>query len=151
MAVRKVGAFFEIILSNKKYAYGRILEKANYAFYDIHSNIRITEIKEIQNKDILFIVAVYKYAITKERWKKIGQLDLESKLRVLPLKFIEDQLSPGNFKLYDPNTGVASLTTKDKCVGLERAAVWEPTHIEDRIIDYYEGRPNKWVKQLELK
>ncbi|MCR8561398.1 immunity 26/phosphotriesterase HocA family protein [Mucilaginibacter sp. BJC16-A38] len=151
MAIRKVGAFFEIILSNGKYAYGRILEKANYAFYDIYSNTRISDIKEIQNKDILFIAAVYKYAITKDRWRKIGQLDLESKLRVLPLKFIEDQLYPGTFSLYDPNTGVISPTTKDKCLGLERAAVWEPTHIEDRIIDYYEGKPNKWVNQLELK
>jgi hypothetical protein len=35
--------------------------------------------------------------------------------------------------------------------GLERAAVWEADHIEDRLTDYIDGKENKWVKSLELK
>ena len=151
VAVRKIGAFIEIILSNGKYSYGRILDKASYAFYEVYSNEKISDVKEIQKKRILFINAVYKSAITNGRWKKIGELDLEPELKTLPLKFIEDQLFPGRFEVYNPNTGITSSTSKDKCIGLERAAVWEPEHIEERIIDHFEGRANKWFEQLKLK
>ncbi len=150
MAIRKEGAFFEIVLSNGKFSYGRVLPKANYAFYDIYEDQRLTDIKEIETREILFIISVYKFAITKNRWKQIASKELESKLQTLPLKFIEDILHPGNFELYNPNTGKTDSVTKDKCLGLERAAVWEPEHVEERIIDYFERRPNKWVEQLKL-
>jgi hypothetical protein len=151
MAVRKEGAFIEISLPNGKFSYGRILSKANYAFYDVYTDHRVTDVKEVQKQNVLFINSVYKFAITKGRWKKIGHLDLEAELQKLPNKFIEDQLNPGYFELYDSNTGEITPTTKDKCIGLERAAVWEPEHIEERIIDHFEQRPNKWVEQLKLK
>ncbi|MGN6180428.1 MAG: immunity 26/phosphotriesterase HocA family protein [Mucilaginibacter sp.] len=151
MAIRKEGAFFEIALSNGKFSYGRILPKASYAFYNVYSDQRITDIKEIQEKEILFINSVYKFAITKGRWKQIGLLELESKLKILPLEFIQDPIDPQSFRIYNPNTGEMTQTTKEKCVDLERAAVWEPEHVEDRIIDHFEGRPNKWVEQLKLK
>lgn len=151
MAIRKEGAFIEIALPNGKFSYGRILSKANYAFYDIYSDEKITDIKKIQEKRVLFIIAVYKFAVTKGRWKQIGSMELEPKLQTLPLKFIEDKLNPGYFEIYNPNTGEMTPTTKDKCFGLERAAVWEPEHVEERIIDHFEQRPNRWVEQLKLK
>ncbi|OKS89027.1 immunity 26/phosphotriesterase HocA family protein [Mucilaginibacter polytrichastri] len=151
MAIRKEGAFFEIKLPNGKYSYGRILPKANFSFYNIYSEKPIIDINEIQKQSVLFINAVYKAAITKDRWTKIGVAELELSLQTMPLKFIEDQLAPGNYSLYNPNTGVITEVTKDKCVGLERSAVWEPEHIEERIIDHFEGRPNKWVEQLKIK
>lgn len=149
MTIRKEGAFFEIALPNGKFSYGRILPKANYAFYDIYDDQRIANIEEIQAKEILFIIAVYKSAITKGRWKQIGSKELESKLQVLPSKFIEDILRPGHFELYNSNTGETFQVTKNKCVGLERAAVWEPEHVEERIIDHFERKPNRWVEQLK--
>lgn len=151
MAIRKEGSFIEIALPNGKFSYGRILPKASYAFYNIYSDYRIIDIKDIQNKDVLFINSVYKFAITKGRWKQIGLQDLESKLKILPLEFIQDPIDPQIFRIYNPNTGEMTPTTKDKCLGLERAAVWEPEHIEERIIDHFEQKPNKWVEQLKLK
>lgn len=64
------------------------------------------------------------------------------------MKFIQDVLNPEKFELYDPNNGEIIPATKEQIQGLECAAVWEAEHVESRIIDYYEGRPNKWVKQL---
>jgi hypothetical protein len=151
MATRKEGSIFEIRLSNGKYSYGRILAKADYAFYDIYKDKQITEINDIVKSNVLFIVAVYKDAITKERWKKVGYIDLEPTLKILPSKFIEDALNPDHYELYDPNTGEIRPVDKQRCVGLERSAVWEPQHVEERLIDYYEGRQNKWVEQLKVK
>ncbi|SEN74205.1 Immunity protein 26 [bacterium A37T11] len=151
MAIKTDGKFFEISLPNGKFAYGRILRNSACAFYNIYSEHRITDIYLISKAEVIFIVTVHKSAFGKNKWKKIGYLDLDRNLSVLPLEFIEDGLIPGNFEIYNPNNGEITPTTKDKCIGLERAAVWEPGHIEDRLIDYFEGRPNKWVEQLKLK
>lgn len=151
MAIRKDGAFIEITLPNGKFSYGRILPKANYGIYDVYSDNQITDVDKLRAKRILFIVAVYKHAITKNRWKTIGFLPLESILMNLPLKFIQDDFDYNHFEIYDSNTGVMRPAKKIDCIGLERAAVWEPEHVESRIIDHFEGRPNKWVESLKIK
>lgn len=151
MARIKEGAFFEISLPNKKFSYGRILGKACYAFYSIYSESRITDIEHIKNSNILFILGVYNDAITKNRWKIIGVSELEAGIKKIPLAFIQDQLEPTQFEIYNPNTGEIKPATKAECIGLECAAVWEPEHVEDRIIDYFEKRPNKWFESLKIK
>jgi hypothetical protein len=35
--------------------------------------------------------------------------------------------------------------------GLEKAAIWAPEHVEDRIADHFAARPNKWLKSLALQ
>lgn len=151
MARRKEGAFFEIELSNGKYAYGRILPKATYAFYDICSDKALTEISFIQKSNVLFICSVYNYAISKRIWKVIGFMDLEQNFKILPLQFIQDRHNLENARLYNPNTGEMKPAKIIDCIGLECAAVWEPSHINDRLIDYFEGKPNEWVEILKLQ
>lgn len=151
MARRKEGAFFEIKLSNGKYAYGRILPKASYAFYDIYSYNALTDLRFIKNSDVIFICSVYNYAISKGIWKVIGFMDLEPSFEILPMQFIQDRLNYDQVSLYDPNTGNIKPTKRKDCIGLERASVWEPSHINDRLIDHFEGKPNDWVERLKLK
>src|ERR1700756_5553278 len=105
MAIRKEGAFIEIPLPNGKYSYGRILPKAGYAFYDIYSDKKITDVDDIKKCEVLFIVGVYKHAISKNLWKIIGKADIEDSLKIMPLEFIQDQLQPTYFETYNPNTG----------------------------------------------
>lgn len=151
MARRKEGAFFEIELSNGKYAYGRILPMATYAFYDLYSDMALSDINIIQKSNVIFICSVYNYAISKGIWKVIGLLELEQNFKILPLQFIQDRHNLEIVRLYDPNTGEMKPAKIIDCIGLECAAVWEPTHINDRLIDYFEGKPNKWVEVLKLK
>ncbi len=96
-------------------------------------------------------MGVYEYAITKNRWKIIGHQNLKTNMQQIPLTFIQDQLDQAKFEIYDPNTGEIKPATKAECIGLECAAVWEPEHVEDRIIDYFENRPNKWFESLKIK
>lgn len=151
MARIKEGAFIEIALTNGKFSYGRILGKASYAFYNIYSESKIIDIDFIKGNKVLFIVGVYDHAITKNRWKIIGISELEGGLNKIPFKFIQDDFEPTQLEIYNPNTGAISPAKKEQCIGLERAAVWEPEHVEERIIDYFEGRPNKWVESLKMK
>jgi hypothetical protein len=67
------------------------------------------------------------------------------------MEFIQNTLDPSKFSLYDPNTGEMTPATKEQCIGLECAAVWEAEHVVDRINDHYAGRKNKWLEQLEIK
>jgi Immunity protein 26 len=151
MAKVKEGAFIEIALSNGKFSYGRVLGKACYAFYDIYSEVKIANVEHLKGKNVLFVLGVYNHAITKNRWKVIGLSELENGMKQIPFAFVQDSMDITKFEIYDPNTGATRTATKAECLGLECAAVWEPEHVEDRIMDYFEGRPNKWVESLKIK
>ena len=148
---RTVGAIVEIDLENSYFSYARILEDASFAIYDIYSADRISNIHDIVNRPVLFIVAVYNDVITRGKWLKVGSIPLEKELRVLPMKFVQDALHPSRFSFYNPNTGEMTPTNKENCKGLERAAVWDAHHVEDRIRDHYAGQPCIWLREdLEL-
>lgn len=146
---RSVGSIVKIDLKNGYNAYARVLDKANYAVYDFITKEDIIDIKAIISKPVLFIIAGYDEIITKCKWLEIGNIALEDNLKVLPMKFIQDKLNPTKFELYDPNTGLTKLTTKEECIWLERAAVWKAEHIEERIRDYIEGKPNFWFESMK--
>ena len=147
---RKVGDFLRIPLPNGKWGYGRVLDNASYAIYDL-VNDKTTEISEIIKQGVLFILAAYKDAVTSERWIVIGHSPLEQALIRLPMKFIQDELNPEKFELYDPNTGKTTPAKKQDCIGLERAAVWEPFQVEERIVDHFSGKPNVWYEKMKVK
>ena len=144
------GAFLELEIERAYYTYARILENASYAFYDLRSQIKVADLELIASRPVLFIVAVYDSAVNSGRWIKVGKIPLEEHFKVLPNKFIQDGLDPNRYNLYNPNTGEITETSRDNCIGLERAAIWEPEHVESRIKDYYDGISNVWVEQLRL-
>lgn len=64
----------------------------------------------------------------------------------------------------DPISGLVSIYWTDpvsgrfgetpaslqECENLEPAAAWDPGHVEDRLRDHFDGRPNEWVESLRL-
>lgn len=62
---------------------------------------------------------------------------------------MQDVMNSKLFSNYD--NGKIRRATKMACEGLERAAVWEPEHVEERLRDLYVGKPNIWVEQLKIK
>ncbi|MFP4287600.1 MAG: immunity 26/phosphotriesterase HocA family protein [Candidatus Izemoplasmataceae bacterium] len=148
---RTIGAIIKIDLGDGYHSYARILNKSNYAFYDIRVKEDISDLNTIAKKPILFTLAVYDDVVTKGRWLKIGKLPLEENLQLLPMKFIQDAQNPERFELYDSNTGETKSASKEECKDLECAAVWEASHVEERIRDHYEGRPNIWVEKMKVK
>ncbi|MBK8909903.1 MAG: immunity 26/phosphotriesterase HocA family protein [Chlorobi bacterium] len=145
-----LGSIIKIDLGDGYHSYGRILRNAGYGFYDIRTKEEISDMEEIVDKAILFIVAVYDDAITRGHWLKVGKMPLEPSLEVMPNKFIQDGLHPDQFSLYDPNTGAIYPSTREACRGLERAAVWEPEHVEERLRDHFAGRKNRLVEKDRL-
>jgi Immunity protein 26 len=144
---RVIGSVLKVVLDSGLHSYIRVLDKASVAVYDILTQEEIT-IDDIVNEKVIFIVAVYKNAITSGNWVKVGTLELEESLLDLPMQFIQDTLDGSIYSLYNPNTGTMTYTDKSNCVGLERASVWAAHHLEDRISDHFAGRECKWVKKL---
>jgi len=148
---RKVGAVVSIKVPNEQFAYARVLDKANYAIYDFFTTNEESDVKRITSSKILFIISVYDDAGISGRWTNIGFNELEQDLQSLPFKFIQDKLDPKLFYLYDPNTGKSTPSNFEVCKELERAAVWEPEHVEERIVDHLLNRPNIWVEKMKAK
>ncbi len=146
------GAILEINIDNQYYVYAQILKKGlGYAFFDYKAKEKLTDFQILNKCDVLFIVMVYNDVITQGKWLKVGKSSIREDLLIQPMKFIQDTIYPEKFELYNPNTGEIAPTTKEKVIGLERAAVWEANHIEDRIRDHYLGVPNVWLEQMSIK
>lgn len=147
---RTVGSIIKINLNDNTHSYGIILEKASIAVFNIKTKNELA-VSDILKESILFFVAVYNTAITSGRWQKIVTVPLDKRFKTLPLTFIQDSLNPENFDIYDPNTGVITKATKEQCLTLDCASVWEAEHVESRIQDHFNGNENIWVRQLQIK
>lgn len=145
-----IGAVVEINLKNGFFAYAQILD-GGYAFFDYQVEIPLENLEKLAGAKVIFIVAMYNYIVTQGHWKKIGKLPIRPALEELPLKFIQDALDPSIFELYDPNTGEIRPATKEECIGLERAMVWEKDGIEQRLRDYFDGIPNETVSYYKIQ
>jgi hypothetical protein len=142
---RVVGAVLAVPLGDGTSCFALTLPEAEFAFFDSRS-VGQAMPSDLLARPILFRVAVMKYAT--RNWPRVGKASLPSALLAPAPKFMQDPLNPKRFEIY--LRGVIRPASRAECEGLERAAVWEPEHVEDRLRDHYAGVPNKWVEQLGL-
>ncbi|WP_238750869.1 immunity 26/phosphotriesterase HocA family protein [Neolewinella maritima] len=144
------GAVLEIH-SGTNYYYAQILASKSCAFFDTQLDEPLENCGILYGSPVAFIVRVYDDVITSGLWQKKCKLPITDSLKDEPLKFIQDNLNPNNLELYNPVTGAITKATKDQCLGLEAAAVWEADHVISRLQDHFADRPNVWVEQLSIK
>ncbi|MBI2416893.1 MAG: hypothetical protein HYV28_03155 [Ignavibacteriales bacterium] len=147
---RTPGAVLEIKVDDQYYCYAQVLLQSGCAFFDLRSSEKLVDLAVLLQTPILFILGVYTDVISQGHWLKVGKLEIRDDLKVPPMEFIQDFHHPERFELYNPNTGAITAATKAECKGLERCAVWDKHHVEQRLSDYYAGRPN-YERQLDLK
>lgn len=147
---RTPGSIVKIILADKSHCYAIVLHQASVGVFNIKTTADVL-LSDILDADILFIVAVYNSTITSGRWQKIGKMILDDRFTTLPLQFIQDQTNLASVEIYDPNSGLTRKASKEECLHLERAAVWEPAQVESRILDHFNATENVWVRQLQMK
>lgn len=144
----KEGAILKVPIDNHWHTYARIIVNKHHAFYDCKTD-KDMSIDEILKCPVLFILGVYRNAVTTGRWKIIGYYPLEDRFMEEPTFFMQDVLNPSNISIY--NRGISRPASAREVKDLERLAVWEAEHVESRLRDYYAGRPNIWVDSLKLK
>jgi hypothetical protein len=145
---RIAGDVVEVDLGDGSHTYARVLEEAMFAFYDCRTTEDLA-VDAIIAGGILFIIPVMDHAVKRGRWIVVGSAPLNAALMNPPPRFMQDALNLDSFSIYEK--GKIRSATKEECIGLEREAVWDPGHVEDRIRDHYLGRKNKWVESLKIK
>ena len=101
---------------------------------------------------VLFRLWVMDYAITTGVWPVVGYQQLSAENAEEPFFYKQDAIS-GRLFLYHSSfadTGYERPASLSECQGLERAAVWDPDHVVDRLRDHLAGRPNKWVESMRI-
>lgn len=146
--MHKPGSFLRIPLSDATYAYARELEAPFTAFYNHRTASPSNDLDEIANKPVLFRVAVRMSDPT--RWERIGTKPLEGAVAAPVVGFHQEI---GDFRkcvIFD-NVGNERSATPEECIGLERDAVWNQEHIEERLLDTFMGRPNATEQHLRVR
>jgi hypothetical protein len=143
----RIGDIAEIDLGKGEHSYCWVLKSPLVAFFDLRTK-RKREVPEIVMLPIAFKIWVMKYALTSAHWPVIGKINPPPGVLESPKFFRQDALS-GELSIY--KDGKETPATKAECRGLECAAVWDPEHVEDRLRDHFEGKPNRWVQSLRIK
>jgi hypothetical protein len=145
---RTLGAILAIPIGTQEHCFALTLPDADFAFFGPEAANDATT-KKLFTHSPLFRVAVNKSAWVTGRWRKLATLEVPDAILAPAPKFIQDKLNPSNFQLYVG--GEIRPATRSECEGLERASVWDPEHVEQRLRDHFAGVPNVWVEQLRIK
>ena len=149
--VRREGDIVRVPLKDGRYSFARVLPGALFAFYSgVDRSQNAPPPADIVKRPIAFIINVMAHAITEGRWVTVTNIPLADAMRRSPEFFKQDPLT-GRLEKTRTGGGDEVPATREECRSLERAAVWEPEHVEERILDEFEGRTNRWVEQLRLK
>lgn len=144
------GAIVKIVFDSDRHTYGRLLVRPFVQIYDAARVDDASELSGVLSQPTLFTVGVYDWAIKKGRWLVVGRTDFNEENEPIHEEFIEDKGFPPKYRIIDW-FGSARSASLAECRKLQRCAVWEPEHIEERIRDHYAGRPNKWLESLRLQ
>ena len=143
-----VGGVLKIPLGDDWHTYGQMTGDAEIAFFDAKTKNDLT-VEEIVTRPVLFRFAVDSYAVTKFVWLKIGKTLLSDELAVPQKMYIQDAIRPDEFRIYC--AGEIRPATREECEGLECCAVWSPEQAVDRINDFYNDVPCKWINPVRIK
>jgi hypothetical protein len=120
------------------------------AFYSCRGEPDPAAIHEICSGDPLFVIAVMRAAYSAGRWGRVLARLPETALPAIPPVF-RQEIGSGACSIVEPGQSTRLSVPREECLGLERQAVWSAEHIELRLSDYYEGRPNIFVESLKVK
>lgn len=159
MTVRfTAGTVLRLPLPSGRTAFGVMLQARPYmAFYAAEAGDQAdqaatgVDAQALAKQTPMFIVAVHRSAYSTGRWgNPIGRIP-SAELPPTPEFFRQDVVHPANCVILDAEEENTRKATPQECVGLERNAVWEAEHVESRLDDAYDGRPNPFVESLKVK
>ena len=124
------------------------MESPYTAFYDYTTSEPSTDLSAIERQPVLFTLAVRRPTLN--RWEPIRIRELEGQVAEPVVSFRPEI---GDFRkciIWD-SLGNERAATPEECVGLERDSVWDAHHIEQRLLDQFEGRPNATEQRLRVR
>jgi hypothetical protein len=150
------GRVVRIDLGDGRCAYGRVLDVL-VEFYDrIGQPGEAIDLIELVTSPVAFTINVTNYAFRRRGgWELLDVVALTGEeLSKVYYQAHQDAISGAISMSWYNHAGDISgeaPATFDECQNLETCAVWDPHHVEDRLRDHFNGRPNMWVESLRLK
>jgi hypothetical protein len=150
---RGEGAVIEIPLGDGRRAFGRLLYEPLIEFFDLEvPDTDSIDIERIVRAPVAFTIYAMNSAVATGRWREVGRSPLTDAERVSVPRFCKRDALTGELSIYweDPLSEEAHeiRATREECEALEPAAVWSAEHVEDRLRDHLDGRPNKWLELM---
>lgn len=155
-ASRASGRVVRIDLGDGRCGYGRQLSGVIVEFYDrVGVEGEVTDLLELVAEPVAFRIWVMSSAFRRDGWDLLDVVTLDEDETTRIHRFAKQDPITGRISIYwsDPVSGAFGerAATFPECRDLETAAVWSGEHVEDRLRDHFDGRPNKWVDSLRLK
>ncbi len=147
----QAGAILEIPVAENCWAYGQLGEEYVVAVFEGMFSER-PAIEDLIHLPILFKSFVYRDVVSKGFWLKVGRVEPRSDVMNEDYRFKQDKIS-GALSLYHSDfaeQGWERPALLSECLELECVAVWEASHVEDRIIAARNGQECKWVSSLAI-
>lgn len=144
-----LGTFMCIPLGDGTFGYGRALQYPYVAFYDLRTGTPLSDIKEAGARPVLFRLSV-RLLGGHDRWPALGKAKLQGEVAEPVTFFTQDDDDIQKCTIYD-TAGLYRAASPEECVGLERSAVWDPHHVEERLLDHFEGRENETEKSFRVR
>ena len=144
---RRVGDVVSIDLGRGRHGFAVVLEDPLFGYFDYSADKPDPPLAEIVARPIAFKVWTMGHDVVRGLWPVIGKTDIPAVTAEHPWFFKEDPLTG---KLSKTRDGAEELpVTEEEASSMERAAVWEPIHIVERLRDHFAGVPNKWAESLK--
>lgn len=143
--VPAAGQVIKVPLENG-HTYGQVLADTCIAFYNIYINGEIS-LDRVVECPVLFIVAVDDRSIRNGSWPLIGVAPYSARISV-PNFFVQDILDPNSFEIY--HSGSIRRATREECLTLERASVWDQASIRQRLMDTFASRENEIFRSQRI-
>ena len=146
--IKKVGDLLLIPLPNEHFSVGLVLKEKTISILDFYEN-RIPSGEEILYLQEIFHLVIYDNELNSVRWIRIDlglnnhDYDLSE-----PYFIHRDTIFRDKFQIYRNGEGFI-LNPFDSLPDLEPLLVWNIEGVEKRIIDYFEGRPNKTLEHYK--
>lgn len=141
------GDIIKIQYDSEFHIYGRVLKYCDIAFYDIKTKDEITDLEAIIQSPIMFRAMVNAEGVEYRRWPVIGFLPLEEPLQNSKY-WLPETAHPTLCKIFD-NGVIHYKRPRSEGEGLYDFGMWSPDQIHERIKDFYNGVPNKWVRDIK--
>lgn len=141
---RRVGDVVRVPLGDGTFGFGQVLREPLVAFFALRSGGEV-RIDDVVSAEVLFSIWVMNSAVRKD-WDVIGHCEVSPAIEQHPTFFKKDPFN-GRYSL-TLGGGTEVPAQLGDVQGLERAAVWSSNHVESRLLDHFEGRPNRWVEAL---
>ncbi|RAJ77246.1 immunity protein 26 of polymorphic toxin system [Chitinophaga dinghuensis] len=145
-----IGEVFRIPVEGKVHAYARVIRKLIFDVYAFFTEEEIN-IANLLERPVAFTIGLHVDVFKKSDWEVIGCVSLsEEETRRKIVFFRQGVLNLNDCWLVDLEGRETKVGPQD-CIGVERLAVWDYEHVEERLRNLYMNKKDLMVEHMKVK